>query len=60
MHATSFASDAHIACESYETGCQADVNQASGESVTACLPSRLSRVLVQSHAQQMNCPLQVS
>src|SRR5258708_22819098 len=48
--ATSFARPAHIASESCETGCKADVNQAGGDSVTACLPSRLSRVRAPSPA----------
>ena len=36
-----FARPAHIACIPYETGCKADVDQSSGASVTAFLPSRL-------------------
>jgi hypothetical protein len=41
MGATSFARPAHNESESYEAGCKADVDQASGENATACLPSRL-------------------
>jgi hypothetical protein len=48
--ATSFVSDAHIAYVPYKTGWQADVHQESGDHVTACLPSRLSRVRVPSPA----------
>jgi hypothetical protein len=48
--ATSFARPAHIAYVPYETGCKADVDQASGENATACLPSRLSRVRAPSPA----------
>jgi hypothetical protein len=50
MHVTSFVDDAHIACKSYKTGCQADVNRVSGDNATACLPSRLSRVRAPSPA----------
>jgi hypothetical protein len=41
MHATSFVRLAHIAYESYKTSPKTDVNQVGGNSVTACLPSRL-------------------
>jgi hypothetical protein len=50
MRATSFARPAHIASESYEARYKADVNRASGDHVTACLPSRLSRVRAPSPA----------
>jgi hypothetical protein len=49
-NAKSFARPAHIAHESYQTGCQADVDQASGEVATPCLPSRLSRIRAPSPA----------
>ena len=49
-HVTGFARHAHNAHVPYKTGCKADVHQVSGESVTACLPSRLSRVRVPSPA----------
>jgi hypothetical protein len=44
MFATSFARPAHIASESYETRSKADVDRASGDSVTVYLQSRPSRL----------------
>jgi hypothetical protein len=41
-----------MACVSFETGCKADVNQASGESVTTCLECRLSLVRAPSPASR--------
>jgi hypothetical protein len=38
---TSFARPAHSANKPYKAGCKADVDQASGDIATACLPSRL-------------------
>jgi hypothetical protein len=47
---TCFARPVHNANKSYETGYKADVERASGDIATTCLPSRLSRVRAPSPA----------